>query len=700
MTKKSKKKDKRSIQKTNFRFHPNILRRLGEELNLTPSEGIIELVKNSYDADALECTVELIDTKEPGGTVLIKDTGVGMAAKDIKNLWLVLGLSEKSQSKPTKLGRIQAGNKGLGQLAALRLGNKVKLTSIHEKKLLNEYFIEIDWDRFNNIDIVEDVKLELYSTTHDNEKKQGTEIEIENLRFGITRPEAKRLARSIILLAGPFGDSPTGFKPKLKAPEYEDLEELVDVQYFRDAEYHLSAEINTKGFASAKVLDWKGDLLYEASHEDIRRKKKEKPYGCPSCQFDFWAFILNQLTFSTRSTTLEEVKEWLKEYGGVHIYYNGLRVAPYGDKEDDWVGINKLRVKSPEERPASYNSIGRIDIRDKKNVFTQKTDRSGFIIDDTFLELKEFTVDVLEWMARRRLADAEIRRAKARKDATDVSNKAKESVKKAIAKLPDEYRESFDKSFKEFADKAEDEKKQLLKEVQLYRTLATVGITSAVFAHESANNPLKIIRQSIETVKTRAIKYFKDIYYEKFEKTIERIIRSAGSLSVLANVTLSLVDHEKRRASRINIHQVIYDLIELYQPFIIERKVLVTSEFDQGNPYLRGSIAALESIISNLLNNSLTIFEEKSSGERKIKIKTIINGDSIEITVLDNGPGIAGIDKKDIWLPGETTKKNGTGLGLTIVRDAVSDLSGSVDVKEKGEMGGAEFMIELPLIGA
>lgn len=68
--------------------------------------------------------------------------------------------------------------------------------------------------------------------------------------------------------------------------------------------------------------------------------------------------------------------------------------------------------------------------------------------------------------------------------------------------------------------------------------------------------------------------------------------------------------------------------------------------------------------------------------------------------MLDNGPGIRGINVSDIWLPGETTYPNGTGLGLTIVRDTVQDLGGSVDAVGQGELGGAEIIIQLPILGA
>jgi C4-dicarboxylate-specific signal transduction histidine kinase len=50
----------------------------------------------------------------------------------------------------------------------------------------------------------------------------------------------------------------------------------------------------------------------------------------------------------------------------------------------------------------------------------------------------------------------------------------------------------------------------------------------------------------------------------------------------------------------------------------------------------------------------------------------------------------------DIWLPGRTTREDGTGLGLTIVKDVTRDMRGEVSAKAEGELGGAEFTVELP----
>jgi len=52
----------------------------------------------------------------------------------------------------------------------------------------------------------------------------------------------------------------------------------------------------------------------------------------------------------------------------------------------------------------------------------------------------------------------------------------------------------------------------------------------------------------------------------------------------------------------------------------------------------------------------------------------------------------------EIWLPGQTTTPGGTGLGLTIVKDTITDLGGDIYAIANGELGGAEFVIELPLL--
>jgi len=108
----------------------------------------------------------------------------------------------------------------------------------------------------------------------------------------------------------------------------------------------------------------------------------------------------------------------------------------------------------------------------------------------------------------------------------------------------------------------------------------------------------------------------------------------------------------------------------------------------------------VESIVTNFVNNSISAFEVSEKLERELLVETAIVGSRWFLTVADNGPGIEDISLDDIWLPGHTRRPNGTGLGLTIVRDTVHDLGGKVSAQAHGALGGATFVVELPILGS
>src|SRR4051812_39849783 len=81
------------LSRTRLRFAPEVLARLGEELVPHPDQGVLELVKNAYDADAKVCTVSLTQTLELGGRIEVHDDGDGMTPDQINDGWLVVGRS-------------------------------------------------------------------------------------------------------------------------------------------------------------------------------------------------------------------------------------------------------------------------------------------------------------------------------------------------------------------------------------------------------------------------------------------------------------------------------------------------------------------------------------------------------------------------------------------------------------------------------
>jgi C4-dicarboxylate-specific signal transduction histidine kinase len=191
-------------------------------------------------------------------------------------------------------------------------------------------------------------------------------------------------------------------------------------------------------------------------------------------------------------------------------------------------------------------------------------------------------------------------------------------------------------------------------------------------------------------------------------KTLARLAigirRNAESLLAFAKVTLGLLQHEKRRRGAVSVHSSIGDIVTLLDPYIKLRETEVRQELMAEKDIILASRAAVESILTNLVINSLKAFERRRPDKRLIVIRTRNVEERggrarqfIELTTLDNGPGITAIGIEDIWLPGKTTTDEGTGLGLTIVKDVVSELGGKVAAIASGELGGAEIIATLPI---
>ncbi len=673
-----------------LRFAPEILRRLGEELGANQEQGILELVRNAYDADALNCKVELKATDEPGGTLRVEDDGNGMDLDTLRSGWLLLGRSLKvTQPALTRLGRQPIGEKGLGRLAALRLGNNVRLISRPCTQRGMEYRLDIDWRQFDVADTVEDVPINIMR--HETMEPPGTSIEIRNLNWRIRQREIKRLARSLLLLADPFGFSSTGFHPILVASEFKELESLVKESYFEEANFHLVATLKEDA-VTRQVFNKQHRMLWEKS--DTLNSDTRNCRGI-TAEFQFWTFLLGRGQYANRSVSDGELRAWLNIVGGVHLYHKGLRVFPYGEQGHDWLEMNLARARNPEDRPSTNNSIGFVRIEDPQYRLTPKTDRTGFIENEDFLSIRSFAVESLKWMAKERLRASEERRSAKRTEIQARSAKARIDLDKATDRIATPQKAEVEKAIQQWGQAMEEERKTTHEELQLYRTLATVGTTMAVFAHE-ASRPISLIMQMARSIAARAQDIVGNARYKaKLEKPISVIMSSTQNLQHYSSLILNLVRRNKRRVHPVALHQALLESIQPFQPILKKAGIEWKLDLDPSEPVIWGSAAAMEAIVSNLLINAVSAIMNAHVHTRTFCIQTEMGTDSVRLSFLDSGPGIKNISINDIWLPGKSTFPEGTGLGLTIVKDTVADLGGTILAVPQGRLGGAEFIIEL-----
>lgn len=674
-----------------LKFAPDILRRLGEELIPNPEQGLIELVKNAYDADAKTCNIMLSKVLRKGGTIIIEDDGIGMSVEDLLNGFLIIGRSRKSPRKRSKkYRRLPVGDKGLGRLAALRLGSKVIVKSRPKAERETQYVLTIDWAEIDKANVVEDIVLPIQK--EHTIIPPGVTIEIINLRKSLTKTEVKQLAKELVLLSDPF-QSKTSFKAQLITKEYKEFDRQVKTTYFEDAPFHLKANIDS-GIGQVTLSDGHGNIITQSTLP----LKNEQKYQAPATTFELWVFILAS-SYTSKTTSLAAVKEWIKTFGGVHVYHRDLRVRPYGDPGFDWLDMNLMRASHPEFRPSTNTVIGRVTIEDPTLDLTQPTNRIGFVETPTFFEIKRFAQDCLRWMADYRQREADTSRRARRLEVKEKSSDARAAVQEILeAGAPQEKLVQLKQAFNEFVNAEENRFSTIQEELQLYRSLATAGTTSAVFAHESAK-PITLIKLTSDTIERRGQAHLLDLYEKYFQEQVSRLRKIHLSLNTYSQFPIYHLKKAKRRSGIIDVKDIWNSITNLFLPLLKEAKITTDINFSVEPAKIKGSVALVEAIATNLITNSVHALtkSKKIIYDRRIVISAEVDSDSVVITQADSGPGILDLTLDEIWVPGKTTNLQGTGFGLTIVRDSVQDLNGEIKAVANGKLGGAEFIIRFPL---
>lgn len=168
-----------------FRIHASIVFQLGEDLITDVIQALVELVKNSYDADASYVKITVDTRSKVGdvqGIITVEDDGVGMDEQTIKRGWLTISNSLKRDMKRagtlTPKGRTPLGDKGLGRLGVQRLGDNVQIftaTDVNKPGLS----VTFSWTDFQNMETLDQVEVDLEPCTLE---RRGTKIVVAGLK--------------------------------------------------------------------------------------------------------------------------------------------------------------------------------------------------------------------------------------------------------------------------------------------------------------------------------------------------------------------------------------------------------------------------------------------------------------------------------------------------------------------------------------
>jgi len=170
--------------------------------------------------------------------------------------------------------------------------------------------------------------------------------------------------------------------------------------------------------------------------------------------------------------------------------------------------------------------------------------------------------------------------------------------------------------------------------------------------------------------------------------------RIADLVGAVKNFTHMDQGHDKQYA---DVHDGIRNTLTMLQHKIHKGSVEVIKNFDTSLPPVKAMIGELNQVWTNLMDNALDAME--AAGKGTLEIKTRRDSDCVEVSIIDNGPGIPDDIKSQVFDPFFTTKEigKGTGLGLDVVNRIVKQHQGII--KLNSVPGRTEFSVCFPIDG-
>lgn len=226
-------------------------------------------------------------------------------------------------------------------------------------------------------------------------------------------------------------------------------------------------------------------------------------------------------------------------------------------------------------------------------------------------------------------------------------------------------------------------------QLQLMQTekMSAIGQFVSGLAHE-INNPLDGVQNCL-----RAILH-DPANIEQTKSYSELALEGLYRIEMLVQKLLSYAKNHVYEKTLININEVLEDILSLTGIKLKTKKITLIKELDNSIPPVFGDYHFLEQTFVNLIINAFDAMND--GGELKVKTSLAIDG-SVKINVSDTGCGIPKENLSRIFDPFFTTKQksNGTGLGLYLTYNVISQHRGKISVKSK-EGKGTEFTVLLP----
>ena len=643
---------------------------------------------------------ELAKVLDEANFIEINDSGHGMSAEDLNEIYLTIGTHHrKKQLEERRLSRQQAGTsatsvrpilgeKGLGRLSVMRLGWRLRVdTTTTGEQFWNR--LDVNWRDFADEEaLVEDVPV---FPTQGLQKEEisvsGTRIRISGLTSDWPSAKLEDIVRA------EFSKLTDPFVPQTRYPITVRLNaQIVPIPRFEEILFHYShATVEAQYVVEDGEPRFFGEVKYKTEHREttFELDKNDLQAICKPLTVDplrsLGSFSVRFYWYNRRILTAIEgigdrakvrrlVNAWS---GGLKVYRDGFRVNPYGRPDDDWLDLDHRALASSGYAVNRAQIIGVVAVSSLLNpALTDQTNREGLRDTPEKVVLATLLKHLVDVQFRRFLiaVDKEVK-AQVPASFEDLEGRVEDEerlIQHNLQLLLNRYpeirkdREIFGpireairriRRLMDEASRLADSYKEGHSELT---NLAGIGLMVEIVAHElnrATDHTLRIIAEADRHAAS-----------QELESVLETLAAQMQTLQKRLRILDPLSTAGRQRKETFDLVSWVEQILASHHAQFFRHNVNLT--FLVTPPGHKMPVRMVKGmcvqILENLLSNSMYWLKHRKSLDRAFHpaIEVAIDIDTKSLSLTDNGPGVPIARKTQVFQPFFTTKPPGEGHGL------------------------------------
>ncbi len=672
---------------------------------------------------------EVVAVLESVNAIVVADRGTGMTKNALESVFLRIGTPVRLHTDTSKqLSRTVLGNKGIGRLAMMRLGDRATVTSWATRN--SAYRVDFDWRQFGDSEkSIDDISVDLEKVEPTHDGDSGTEIEIVALHTAWTRKlvEEQLVGTFLRRLQNPFKSETNqarfpidvhyngsaripieGMKKVLSDHAQADL----DLEFNPETKKSSDAMVTTtlvdhqRGIDPQVVRRTMDDVIHkiEASAEELR---SIGPFTTHIRWFNRETLRKEETLQGSLNVARAELNVWS---GGISIYRDGFRVGFSGQSNaEDWLELDSTALKRGGFVVNRIQVVGALEITRADNPhLIDRSNREGLVESPQSALVRKILVSfAIEELRRHidhegkeekrtaldqaaRTAPETIRASikQAEQGLSEIRARVPADTKKTVQSIAENlhFIKAETKRFEEAVKQVGERREDILE-------LAGVGTVMSGILHELTRS----------TGQTRQL--LQKLAKEESPETKELLIKLENEIKAI-NTRLRQLDpltpSGRHRKEQFDLTALLQTILHGYHARFERHQIhatLMMSDRKELKPFMVTMVRGFVSLaVENLVTNSVYWLQRSlKSGATKREIHLELDPESRSLTIWDNGPGIASADKERVFTAGFTLRPRGQGLGLFIAAEVAGYHQAQLVLDSADEDGRYRtFVLQLP----